>query len=90
VAGCCEHGNETSGSIKCGEFVFSRVASLLKDCAPGIRLSIHSDDIFQLGLINLNAMCTIGYVTIFCITGRFQDEHTDVTSALCVHFVSYM
>jgi len=21
VAGCCEHGNEPSGSIKCGEFL---------------------------------------------------------------------
>jgi len=36
VAGTCKHGNEPSGSIKCGEFLdYLRTSELLKkDCAP--------------------------------------------------------
>jgi hypothetical protein len=36
VAGSCEHGNEPSGSIKCGDFVYqlSDYQLLKKDSAP--------------------------------------------------------
>jgi hypothetical protein len=36
VVGCCEHGNEPLGSVKCGEFVHKlRNCQLFKkDCAP--------------------------------------------------------
>jgi hypothetical protein len=38
VAGCCEHGNETSGSIKGGEFLLS--AQQLSAC-QGINFDGH-------------------------------------------------
>jgi len=31
MAGCCEYGNEPSGSIKCGEFDCLRICELLKN-----------------------------------------------------------
>jgi hypothetical protein len=36
VAGCCEHGNEPSGSIRGGEFLnyLSDYQPLMKDSAP--------------------------------------------------------
>ena len=36
VVGCCEHGNESSGSIKCGKFLdYPWNSQLLKiDCTP--------------------------------------------------------
>jgi len=35
VAGCCEHGNEHSGSVKCGEFCdWLRNGQLLKNDPP--------------------------------------------------------
>ena len=48
VAGTCECGKETSGSIKCGEFDWLRTGQLLKkDCASWSKAEVHLNNVHK-------------------------------------------